>query len=274
MLISLKRVLLPFFVSVFLFASCDKVSDLPFYTTGNAPVLSTNTTDLILSKNDSGRSVLRFAWTNPKYASKDSTTTRYIVQFDSAGKNFSNPVSDTIIGSTFDTITADKLNNILLFKMGYDVGYVYGLDIRVVSSYNNYNEVLISNSIRITAKTYSVPSLVAPPISGQLFLVGDATQGGWNNPVPVPSQEFTKIDSLNYSGTFNLNANGQYLMLPVNGDWGSKFAVAKNSLPGLSNGGSFGFGSGFDDNFPGPATAGNYKISVDFLHGKFKVTKQ
>ncbi len=274
MLYSLKRLFFPICCSIFLIASCDKVNDLPFYTTGNAPVLSTSATDLILSKADSGKSVIRFSWTNPKYANKDSSTTRYIVQIDSAGKNFSNPIADTIIGHTFDTLTASKLNDILLFKMGYNVGYVYGLDIRVVSSYNNYNEVLVSNSKRITAKTYSVPALVAPPISGQLFLVGDATQGGWNNPVPVPSQEFTKIDSLNYSGIFNLNANGQYLMLPVNGDWGSKFAVAKNSLPGLSNGGSFGFGSGFDDNFPGPATAGNYKISVDFLHGKFKVTKQ
>ena len=112
---------------------------------------------------------------------------------------------------------------------------------------------------------------VAPPTSGTLFIVGDATQGGWNNPVPVPSQQFTQIDSLTYLGTFALNGGGQFLLLPVNGQW-DKYAVANASADGLKSGGTFGFN--LSDNFPGPDSTGNYQIKVDFLRGKFTVTKQ
>ena len=59
-------------------------------------------------------------------------------------------------------------------------------------------------------------------------------------------------------------------MLPVNGDWGHKYAVADNSIAGLSAGEDFGYD--LSDNFPGPAATGMYKISVDFQHGTFIVT--
>jgi hypothetical protein len=114
---------------------------------------------------------------------------------------------------------------------------------------------------------------VAPPASKALFLVGSATAGGWGNPVPTPAQQFTRLDSITYQGTFFLNGGGQYLLLPVNGDWGHKFAVQDNTVAGLSAGGDFGFneGSAFNSNFPGPAATGMYKITVDFQHGKFSV---
>ena len=59
-------------------------------------------------------------------------------------------------------------------------------------------------------------------------------------------------------------------MLPVNGDWSHKFAVANNSVAGISAGGDFGFD--LSDNFKAPATSGLYKIIVDFQSGKFTVT--
>ena len=59
-------------------------------------------------------------------------------------------------------------------------------------------------------------------------------------------------------------------MLPVNGDWSHKFSVANNSVAGLSAGGTFGYD--LSDNFPGPATSGTYKISVNFVTNKFVVT--
>jgi hypothetical protein len=117
---------------------------------------------------------------------------------------------------------------------------------------------------------YLIPPKVTPPASGHLYLVGDASQGGWNNPVPVPSQEFVKIDSVTYGGVFNLIGGNQYLALPVNGDWGHKYAVADNSIAGLSAGGDFGFD--LSSNFPAPAASGWYKIIFNFQSGKFSVT--
>ena len=105
-------------------------------------------------------------------------------------------------------------------------------------------------------------------------MVGDATPGGWNNPVPVPSQQLTRLNSSEFEVTLNLNAGKEYLLLPVNGDWGHKYAVADNSVPGLSNGGALGYD--FGSNIPGPSADGNYKINVNFAkgaQGMFTVTK-
>ena len=109
------------------------------------------------------------------------------------------------------------------------------------------------------------------PSTGDLFLVGDATSGGWNNPVPVPSQKFTKTSAVTYEITVPLTGGKEYLILPLNGDWGHKYAVKSKAVAGLSNGGDFGFDLG--DNFPGPSVTGNYKIVIDFKLGKFTVTK-
>ncbi|MGI8637063.1 MAG: hypothetical protein ACR2KZ_16845 [Segetibacter sp.] len=118
---------------------------------------------------------------------------------------------------------------------------------------------------------YAIPPKVAPPATGRLYLVGSATAGGWNNPVPVPLQEFTKISETLYQITVPLIGGQEYLLLPLNGDWGHKYAVKDNSVAGLAEGGDFGFD--LSKNFPGPAASGNYKIVVDFQRGKFAVTK-
>ena len=101
-------------------------------------------------------------------------------------------------------------------------------------------------------------------------MVGSATAGGWGNPVPTPAQQFTRIDSVTYQGTFFLNGGNEYLLLPVNGDWSHKFSVADKTVSGLNAGGTF--GADFNDNIPGPAKSGMYTVLVDFQHGTFKVT--
>ena len=118
--------------------------------------------------------------------------------------------------------------------------------------------------------TYSVPL----PEKNQLFIVGSATPGGWNNPVPVPLQQLSMVNTSLYQTNIKFSAGGEYLLLPINGDWGKKYGVANKNLAGLSDGGNFGFNTAandFNDNFPGPATAGIYKLEVDFITGTFSV---
>ena len=118
---------------------------------------------------------------------------------------------------------------------------------------------------------YKIPPKIALPASGKLYLVGDASEGGWSNPVPVPSQgSLCKTDETTFAGVFNLAANKEYLVLPVNGSWDHKYSVANKTLPNLSAGGDFGYD--LSDNFPGPATAGQYLIKLDFQLGKFTLT--
>jgi hypothetical protein len=42
-------------------------------------------------------------------------------------------------------------------------------------------------------------------VPSQLFIVGSATAGQWNNPVPTPSQEFTRANSSNFALIIPLN---------------------------------------------------------------------
>jgi hypothetical protein len=143
---------------------------------------------------------------------------------------------------------------------------------RVVSSLANSSAQVVSNAVQLAFTPYAIPPKVPLPSSGRLFLVGDATPGGWNNPVPVPEQEFTKISETLYELTVYLVGGKEYLFLPVNGDWSHKYAVKNKNEAGLSGGGDFGYD--LNDNFPGPANSGTYKIVVDFQRGKFTVTPQ
>lgn len=251
-----------------LITSCDKVKDLPLYQTGEAPVLSASAVVLTPAPADSNNTVVTFSWTDPGFAN-DSNTTKYVLQIDSTGKNFANGASVTIIKNRSFSFTAKEMNTVLI-GFGFGFNRAYDVDVRVVASYGNGNDQKISNTVKVNFKTYAVPPKIAPPTTGKLFIVGDATQGGWANPVATPSQEFGKIDSVTYVGVFQLKGGFQYLILPANGDWSNKFSVASNSVPGLNLGGDFGFN--LPDNFPGPATDGMYRILLNFQTGKFTVT--
>jgi hypothetical protein len=252
----------------FLLTACDKVGDLPSYGTGATPVLSTSAATVAPLPADSNNTALTLSWTFPKYAN-DSATTKYTIEIDSTGKNFAKASTKIVSGSLNTPFKAKELNAILL-SYGYAFNVPVDMDVRVISSYANNNERLISNVLKIRMTPYKIPPKIALPTTLKLFIVGDATAGQWNNPVPVPSQELARLDETTWGGVFQLTGGKQYLLLPLNGDWGHKFSVANNSVAGLSAGGDFGYD--LNDNFPGPATTGLYKIIVDFQQGKFTVT--
>jgi hypothetical protein len=248
--------------------ACSKVGNLPYYNRGTAPSLSSSTNSVAPAPSDSLNTVVTFKWTNPNYAT-DSSSVKYILEMDSTGRKFSKEVTWVITGARQVSFTAQEINNVLL-GFGFAFGVQYSVDVRITASYGNNNDQTISNVVTMTMTPYKIPPKVVPPSSGALYLVGDATQGGWNNPVPVPSQQFAQLDSVTYAGVFNLVGGKQYLMLPNNGDWSHKFSVADNTISGLSNGGSF--GADLPDNFPGPANSGYYIINVSFQTGTFTVT--
>jgi hypothetical protein len=248
--------------------SCDKVNDLQTFGNGSAPVLTVSAATIAPPASDSDKVALTLNWSFPAYAT-DSANMKYTIEMDSTGKNFARANTKVVTKALSASYTAKELNEILLAK-GYAFNVPVDMDVRVISSYANNNERLTSNVLKVRMTPYKIPPKVALPTSGKLFLVGNATQGGWNNPVPTPSQEFTRIDETTFGGIFQLNGASEYLVLPVNGDWGNKYSLAGNTAPGLNAGGTFGFN--FADNFPGPTAAGWYKIILDFQSGKYTVT--
>jgi starch-binding outer membrane protein SusE/F len=251
--------------------ACDKKDALPTYENGVATSLSASAATVAPLPADSNKVALTLNWTSPKYAT-DSSTVKYVIEIDSTGRNFAKAVKRTVVGKLSDAFIAKDLNAILL-GFGFNFNVAYDVDVRVTSSYSNNNQQLKSNTIKIKMTPYKIPPKVAIPASGKLFIVGDASQGGWNNPVPAPVQELTRIDETTFGGIFKLNGGKEYLILPVNGSWDTKYVVADKGVPSAKAGGDFSFSASSGDNFPAPVATGLYKIIMDFQTGKYAVTE-
>jgi hypothetical protein len=255
-------------LAITLFTACDKVDSLPFYETATSTTLSASATTVAALPADSNKTAVTFMWSNPNFAI-DSSKAKYVLELDSTNRNFSKAISKSVTGSLSTSFTGKELNAILL-AYGFTIGTAYDMDIRVTASYGNNNNMIKSNTIKAKMTPYKIPPKIALPTSGKLFIVGDGTQGGWNNPVPTPSQEFARLDETTFAGVFKLNGGNQFLILPENGIWTNKYAVADNNVGGINAGGDFGYN--LNDNFRTPATTGFYKIVLDFQTGKFSIT--
>ena len=95
---NLMKLLLLSGVVTLLYTACDKVDDLPYYDKGKASVLSTSVTTLAPPAADSNKTVLSLNWTYPNYAT-DSSNIKYVIEIDSAGKNFANAASKVVLKS-------------------------------------------------------------------------------------------------------------------------------------------------------------------------------
>jgi hypothetical protein len=85
-----------------------------------------------------------------------------MIQIDSSGGKFNRPDTITVSGIKNDTLIAKELNA-LLVSWGYKFGVSYNVPVRLVSSYANNNEQLISNVITLKITPYVVPPKVTPP---------------------------------------------------------------------------------------------------------------
>ena len=265
--------------SAVLFGSCKKDEARDTFQGGTAPVLSASVSNTIpLAYTTASSEAVNLIWSNPNYQFASGISSQdvgYMVEIDTSGANFTNPNKQTIsISKELNrSISQGQFNDYLLNQLQLVAGMSHNIEIRVTSSMNNsVITKLVSNVLKFSVTPYAIPPKVPIPASGKLYLVGSATAGGWNNPVPVPSQQFTQVSPTFYTITIALTGGQEYLFLPVNGDWSHKYVVTDKTLPGLNAGGDFGYDK--SDNFPGPSASGTYKIDVDFQRGKFTVTKQ
>ncbi len=257
------------------FFSCEKDENQVVFEGGTAPVLTASATTIPLSFVNKDLPAITLNWTNPDYrfntgvSSQDVT---YTLEIDTTGANFTSPLRQTlsIAKELSKTFTQGELNGYLLNQLLLTPSVSHQVEMRVVSSLTNNNGALASNVLKFTITPFAIPPAVTPPASGKLFIVGNATPGGWNNPVPEPAQEFTKISNTLYEISLNLNPGLSYLFLPVNGSWSAKYGGFGANNSNNVNGGDFREGG---SDLLSPSTSGMHKIVVDFQRGKFTVTK-
>jgi|JI61114C2RNA_FD_contig_81_907654_length_2759_multi_3_in_0_out_0_2 hypothetical protein len=265
------------------FTSCKKEENQIFYEGGTAPTLTANkTASIAVAFANADMEAVKFSWTNPNYKFSTGLSSQdvfYKLEIDTtnaagtANPNFTFSGKQTI-GVSKDlsvSITQGQLNDYLLNQLQLVPGMVHYLQIRLIANLVNSNATLMSNVIKLSTTPYAIPPKVDPPTSGNLFIVGNATPGDWNNPVPVPSQQFTKVSTTLFQiNSLPLVGGNFYLLLPVNGDWSTKYgAIGAN---GSNNPDSDDFRIGGGD-LVAPAASGNYKIVIDFQRGKYILTK-
>lgn len=162
------------------FSACNKtdnlykVEALPVYQLGVSPVLSSSTTTVAPTLADTNNVVITFSWTNPKY-SNDSTTTKYILEIDSTGRNFAKEQTKTVIGVLSTTLTGRELNNMLL-NLGFKTGVAQSIDVRLISSYNNNNERYMSNQLKITVTPFIDPAVLFTANTSVTCTLANASQ--------------------------------------------------------------------------------------------------
>lgn len=285
--------------SVLVFASCKKQETVAYFQGGTEPVLTATSNSgsgvINLDAADSTSSALHLSWTNPNYMFNygiSSLSVNYLLEIDTSGSDFSNPKRAQIsISQLTDTVLSEGAFNAYLTNvMGLDTSFAHNIEIRITSSINTSGNgvgtTLQSNVESFTAKPYYPPPAVEPPTDGTLYLVGGADimdGSAWDNSNPFKAgYEFTKVTDKLYTitvtlaGGDNTSGDDQFLFLPKAGDWSNKYACHSTADEPVS-GGAFGYNGGnsyYNANFPGPANAGTYKITVDFQTGVYTLVKQ
>lgn len=263
-------------VALLAMPACNKEENKVYLEGGTAPVLSASTAAVSLTPGTESETGITFNWTNPDYvfttgvSSQDVT---YTIEMDTLGANFTsaNKYVTTVAKALSLTYTKGELNSIMGNTMLVQTGRQYTFEVRVSSALGSAEAAKLSSNIfKFTATPFTPPPKVALPTTGKLYLVGDGSPGGWDNPVPTPSQEFTKVSSTIYELTVTLNGGKSLLFLPLNGDWGDKYGWAGSNNNNNPDGDNLSRGGG---DIRTPAASGNYKIRVDFQLGKFTITK-
>lgn len=153
-----------------LMISCQKPDALVYHGSGTAPDLGVlPSVNIAPTAADSNKTVLILNWSDPKYAT-DSNHVKFVIEIDSAGRNFSRAYTKTVSKTLSAAFTGRELNTILL-NYGYTLGKPVKIDVRVTSSYLNNNETLPSNVVHLSVTPYSDPSKLATEhtsVSGSL----------------------------------------------------------------------------------------------------------
>ncbi|HVZ98025.1 MAG TPA: SusE domain-containing protein [Chitinophagaceae bacterium] len=224
--------------------------------------LTPSSTDpLVLQVTNGNNTAVSFSWNASTYG---NNSINYALQIDTAGDNFANPQ----VKQYGTALNADLIENDLntaAINAGAIGGSTKNIEFRIVSyTDNTYATPLVtSNVVTISVTTYT-------PVPPDLYIVGDATAGGWNNPVPTPAQQFYKVDAYSYSIIVNLTAGKSYLFLPVNGDWSHKYGGATD---GVGTAGTLLKDDAVPgSNTPAPSSSGLYDIVVNFQTNKYTVT--
>ena len=278
----IKLLLGALFLTMFLF-SCKKEENKVYFEGGTAPVFTASTTtNMVLdSTNAANTKAILFTWTNPDYkfntgiSSQDVT---YILQIDTTGSNFTNPnIQEVSILNDLKLNPSVKEFNGYINKMGLKYGIPHNVEFRIKAALAGGAAVpLYSNVIKIVITSY-LDVAIPVPNTGKLYITGDGVASDWTNNPPL-SQICTQVSETEYTITIDLKPGKYYKFLTTLTYWQPQYGM-KIGSGGSSSGGDLGLNNTvapYDkdpEGIPTPAEAGSYKVTLNFITGKYKAEK-
>ncbi len=262
--------------TLLLIASCKKDEVKAVLQQPSSTTLIASATTLVLDSANKTNTAVTFSW--PAFDYGYSADITYTLQFDSTAGNFAKPYEVLIGVNTLEkSYIVSDFNSLLSETLQLPTSVASNLLVRIKADIKQFNGAastvpsVYSDTVNLTVTPYSTKPQPKFPVPNVLFIVGDATPGGWNNPVPVPSQQLTKIDDNTFGIVLQLTGGKHYLFLPKNGDWGHKYALnaPDNTDPAYQSEGPFQPDAGSD--IPAPDADGLYQIIVDFVKATYTV---
>lgn len=248
-------------------SSCqDDVKTMMKPTPDSITLDATSTSVVLDSAKAASTTAETFSWNAPDYGAQLSKT--YTLELDSANGTFDKPTTVVLDNKTSQDYTKKAFNDLAL-SLRLVPGQAGHIKVRVRADVNSNIAPVYSNVVDVTITPYSTKPTPKYPVPDALFIVGDATPGAWGNPVPTPSQQFTRIDDNTFGIVLQLTGAKEYLFLPKNGSWDHKYNVT--TATSNPDGDTFAPDAG-NNNIKGPTTSGLYKIVVDFVTAKYTVT--
>lgn len=236
--------------------SCKKDEQRIVIKNGTAPVLTASKTAVVLADTAAADTVVRFSWSASGFGYDAAVS--YALQFDKKGNNFTKAKTVDQGASLSAAYTVAALNTIAN-QVGLTAFTADNLEVRVQAKVSDTYPAVYSDSLTLVVTSY----LTEPPYA-DIYLVGDATEGGWDNTKASPIFR-DDADAFVYNYTGYLKAGG-IKFLGYLGKWAPSWG---------SNGGT---GVVFRPTEADPdpatfsiATAGYYSVQLDLKNNTYSL---
>jgi hypothetical protein len=268
---------------IVLFNSCEKSGLDPVLDMEKTinPVIATPATNstFVLLESQKDEVMANFTWAEAKYDvnagrnwnllnSTMIASPTYTLQMDTESDNFSSPVTLASTTETSFSITVGKMNEKLL-SLGFSTEVAQNLVFRVMADVtaNSTYENAYSETIKLMVTPFEA-EINYPPI----YMLGDATEPGWDNANALPMYAFNDNE---FAIVANLAGEGTGLkFIKTLGAWAPQWGT---DATGTSEAGPLVFRPTEDEPDPSPIPApvevGQYRIHVNISNLTYTITK-
>jgi hypothetical protein len=266
---------------IVVFNSCKKDGYEPVLDKSGSPVINSpaDNSSFILLEAQEDEAFTAFSWNaadfsisagrnwellNPSTLSEAT----YTLQLDTEADNFSSPVALTSTTATTFTMSVGEMNGKLL-GMGLATGTAHNLVLRVMADLTNSSDMdnVYSEVVHFTVTPFEA-QIFYPPI----YLLGDATQPGWDNANALPMFGFSETQ---FAIVASLSGEGKFLkFIKTLGAWAPQWGT---DATGTGEGGPLVYRP--DETvadppaIPAPVAAGEYRIFADIQALTYTITK-